>query len=113
MRLYKVEITSYPDDRDEWRPANWLSDPERRAEWVERHGDDRFYWPSTNRIYKARSSAKGLADLIESYGATVVILEAEPVWVSIEEANAYRKRQRNNRRIAALEARIAAIREGS
>jgi len=128
-RLYRVGIVKYPEDAwilrgaldgeraweldREFRPAGWLSDPEVRGAWVKRHGDDRFYWPSTQRIFRSRSSAKRLADLIESYGATAIILEAEPAWEPIAEANRRRKRARNTKRIAALHAEIARLSEES
>jgi hypothetical protein len=129
-RLYRVIIAEYPDNAwrltsdsgdgyreceldPDFRPVGWLADPEARAAWVDRHGDDRFYWPSTGRIFRSRSSAKRLADLIESYGATAVILEADPAWEPIPEANRRRKRARNAKRIAALQAEITRLSEAS
>lgn len=93
--LYRVQITSFPDgamiqspycsdecawcdgndcfypDR-EWSPEGWDPDPE----WIERFGRDtgaQFFWPSTDREYKSRSSAMTRKRLIESYGATAII----------------------------------------
>jgi|SRR5690606_30374825 len=102
--LYRVRITAYPDgafipdeqcvktcpvcpaddicsriNRD-WKPEGWAPD----AEWIERFGKDTgdaFFWPSTEREYRSRSSARRLKRLIESYGATAIIQRsAEIVW---------------------------------
>ncbi len=119
MRLYTVEITDYPRDgeggcytsRDsidiEWRPDGWLADPEQRAAWVDRHGDDRFFWPKSKLIYKSRSAAQARADLIESYGATAEVLVTETDWQSLADAKASRDRARRQKRIAALRKQIA------
>lgn len=114
MKLYKVEITNYPAEAliqtedgpivdEAWAPANWLADDDERAAWVERHGDTRFFWPATWRLYRSRSGAKDRARLIESYGATVDVVESEPiVWLTPE--------IRRARRIEALEAELMALR---
>jgi hypothetical protein len=91
--LYRVRITEYPEgalsvadprwpdylvpDRD-WEPEGWDPDPE----WIERHGRDtgrKFYWPSTDREFKARSTARRLKNLIESYGAKAVIQRSSEI----------------------------------
>lgn len=119
MKLYKVEITAYPsgsmieDDNDftgdfmhpdpAWTPEGWLDNDLAREQWVERHGDTRFFWPSTNRLYQSRSGARDRAALIEAYGATAVVIESEPiVWLTPE--------VRRARRIEALEAELRDLR---
>jgi hypothetical protein len=97
--LYRVRITDFPegaltriadahgsapdkwsdDEWDEWsdvwiltpgwRPPGWQ--PE--GNYVQIMGTDEFVWPVTNKVYGSRSTAKKRADLLESYGAKVVI----------------------------------------
>lgn len=128
MKLYKVEITDYPasaaahyaevdalyermqhglpvdtDDITEWAPDGWLANAEQRAAWIERHGTTDFFWPSTKRLYRSRSGAQDRATLIESYGATAVVVESEEIiWLTPE--------IRRARRIDALEAELATLR---
>ena len=107
MKLYKVEVTDYPAEAlmqtedgpivdESWAPVNWLADDDERSAWIERHGDTRFFWPATGRLYQSRSGAQTRARLIESYGATVDVIESEPIiWLTPE--------VRRARRIEALE----------
>lgn len=53
-----------------------------------------FYWPADHRIYRSRSGATERAALLRFYGCTVDILEATPVWETIPQANARRRRDR-------------------
>ena len=116
MKLYKVNITSYPMgallddprnveysiDNPDWTPAGWLEDGLARAEWIKRHGDTRFFWPSTKRLYQSRSGAEARAALIRSYGATVDVIESdEIVWLTPE--------IKRERKIAELRAEIARL----
>ncbi|WP_427017816.1 hypothetical protein ACQCSX_04175 [Pseudarthrobacter sp. P1] len=119
-RLYRVQITEYPEAawgryklpngelsdlylRTSWQPAGWESMENAR----DRDGNPReFWWPSTSRTYASRSAAVERAALIESYGATAVVLETETAWIPLAEANALRKRRRVNARIATLQAEI-------
>lgn len=120
MKLYKVEIITYPAgslsedsfhdafalDDERWSPDGWLADDDERTEWIERHGNTRFFWPSTKRLYQSRSGAQARANLIESYGATVEVVESAPiVWLTADVRRALR--------IKALEAELAALREAS
>lgn len=81
--LYRVVITKYPDgslfyytDGDEefgqidpnWEPEGWSPD----EYWVAHHGS-KFFWPSTKREYRSKSSAQSRARLIESFGAFTTI----------------------------------------
>lgn len=54
---------------DGWAPPGWRPTPEYMAQF----GTDGFIWPKANQIWRARSSAKRRAELLESYGATVVV----------------------------------------
>ncbi|SKI83571.1 gp49 [Mycobacteroides abscessus subsp. massiliense] len=82
--LYRVRVVSYPSGSHQqvvyggeihtepvpgWRPPGWR--PVGR--YVEMLNTDEFVWPVTHHTYGSRSTAKKRADLLESYGATVVI----------------------------------------
>lgn len=84
--LYRVRVLSYPEGSHEtvtcplsgdewskpiegWAPPGWR--PEGR--YVELLGTSEFVWPVTNKTYHSRSTAKKRADLLKSYGASVVI----------------------------------------
>lgn len=82
--LYRARVITYPDGshttqrvcgedwqlrNPEWAPPGWNPS----AEYVARFGTDEFIWPEERREYKSRSSAKRRAELLESYGATVVV----------------------------------------
>lgn len=103
MKLYKVEITSYPADALDVDPdgdSSWpcpLWQPEGWGEYsAARWGEvRRFWWPSTKRLYQSLSGAKARAALIEHWGATAEIVESdEIVWLTPDVKRA--------RRIAAL-----------
>ncbi len=119
MKLFKIQIIAYPtaalllDETapagefsgldESWTPPNWLADNRDRDEWVDHHGDTRFFWPATGRLYQSRSGATARARLIESYGATVEVIESEPiVWLTPE--------VRRARRIETLEAELLDLR---
>lgn len=111
MKLYRVEITSYPDGAlsedphddgysiidPEWQPEGWAAYSE------EQWGKVRdFWWPPTKTLYRSRSGATDRARLIESFGATAVVIESEPiVWLTPEVKRA--------RTIAKLRAQIAEL----
>lgn len=128
MKLYKVEITALPDGArryhealdaafeairggecpatdwapEAWAPDGWLEDELEREWWIKRHGDTRFFWPSTKRLYQSRSGAEARAALIRSYGATVEVIESdEIVWLTPE--------MKRERKIAELRAEIARL----
>lgn len=124
-RLYRVHITNYPAGswatlgfpdgtdseptlRSSWKPEGWENDPRSRDK-DGNTGD--FWWPSTSRTYASRSAAMERAALIESYGATAVILETAAAWIPIEEAAARRKDERGGARIAKLQAQIEKIKQ--
>lgn len=83
--LYRVQIVEYPegalkhdehepdwmDPDPEWQPEGW--DPGR--DWIEAcgRGSADFFWPSTDKEWRSRSSAAKRKKLIESYGAKCII----------------------------------------
>lgn len=84
--LYRVQMVEYPEgalkrstyDPDHlyvnpnWEPEGWAPD----EEWVERFGRGTgadFFWPSTDKEWRSRSSAARRKELIESYGAKCII----------------------------------------
>ena len=82
-----------PEGWDEYVVANDLVD--RRE--TERQGHTvymTFRWPSTERNYKSRSSAKDRVNLIEMWGGTAELMETTTDWTPVEVANRQRKIQR-------------------
>lgn len=81
--LYRVRVTEYPEGAFEpeypgsddmvpvpgWAPPGWQ--PEGR--YIQILGTKDFIWPVTNKEYRSRSTARKRADLLERYGATVVV----------------------------------------
>lgn len=119
-RIYKVEITEYPDDRPNWEPDGWTEYalerwPDGEKVWVDgelvHHLVKPFFWPSTDKLYQSRSSARERAALIESWGAKTVILESDLRWRSIEDANRERAEARKQKRLDRLYAEIRKVRE--
>lgn len=125
QRLYRVHITTYPAGswaqfgfpdgtdctptlRSSWKPEGWDTHPLS----TDRDGNPiDFHWPSTSRTYASRSAAQERATLIETYGATAVVLETDADWVPLEDAAANRKKDRNQARIQKLEAKIKLIKQ--
>ncbi|GAB3251800.1 hypothetical protein [Kineosporia babensis] len=80
-RVYRLKVT-YPEMPapgwveselfEGWEPEGWEADP-RNFE-----GEQAFYWPPV-RNFLSLNGARWRADLIEKYGATVVIEASEPV----------------------------------
>jgi hypothetical protein len=120
QRLYRLEVTypeaamieregHFPDaDADdiyygldpEWEPAGWAP----TAEWVQRFKTTAFFWPNSRKLYLSRSGARARAQLLESYGATVVIRRTEPVKWEYSEAEVLEER------VADLEEELALLR---
>lgn len=127
-RLYKILITEVPEACDElgwkfdpelgghvrhraWKPAGWDEYVRARiidgAKWDE---DQHFFWPSEDKTYRSRSAAADKVGIVERWGGKAIILEAEVgSFVPATEAVAKRKRIRDQKRIDALKAKIAAI----
>lgn len=85
--LYRVRITEYPDgaahpvcdfgsdEVEHWEPVPGWAPPGWKPEgnYTRMLGTSEFVWPTTNKIYRSRSTAKKRAELIESFGATAAI----------------------------------------
>lgn len=121
-RIYKVQITAYPaaacailDEPltdigyevdvtppiegkigylcDDWQPEGWDESD---------MGGRPFYWPTTNRLYRSRSAAVARQRLIESYGATTVLLVSELAWQDDRKVRADAQVQRLHERAEKL-----------
>lgn len=85
--LYRVRVITFPegsmkplpspsdDGADCWVPVPGWAPPGWKPEgnYIKLVGTDQFVWPSTRQIYRSRSTAKRRAELLKSFGATVVI----------------------------------------
>lgn len=103
---YEVFLDEHePDDTvrlpvDNWAPPGWLEDADVRAWWIDSHETEQFFWPKSTTLYFSKSSARKRARLIESYGATVNVIESETVtWLTPERIR--------EKRIAELELLLA------
>ncbi|GMA33533.1 hypothetical protein [Litorihabitans aurantiacus] len=111
-----IDAVDQPDGLDllahydhTWKPEGWLADPEERAAWIERFGDDKFFWPKTGHLFKSRSSAVRLARLLESYGAVAEVLTTEVVWETDETRRERRDKAKRDARAAKLRDELAAL----
>jgi len=120
QRLYTVRLLAYPKDGEggkyvptehSWEDPKWVPDGwDQNPYSVDLDGNPReFFWPTDGKVYKSRSSAQERVDLIQSYGATAVVLETETAWMPVAEANALRKRRRDSARVEKLRQRIREI----
>ncbi|MCK8675114.1 hypothetical protein M1M07_28910 [Rhodococcus sp. HM1] len=95
--LYRVVVTKMPEGSHweqelpdgtlvggpvpGWAPAGWK--PE--GNYVEILGTTEFVWPTTNKEYRSRSTAKKRADLLRRYGAECVIQRSSRItWPDLE-----------------------------
>jgi hypothetical protein len=62
----------------------------------------RFFWPSTDRIYRSRSSAQHRVDLINRWGGAAILVETDTDWQPVTVANARRRNARRRAQIARL-----------
>ncbi len=108
---YAFEDTTWePEEWPEYVLANQLID--RRE--TERQGHTvymSFCWPSTDRIYKSRSSAQARVDLIEMWGGKAVLLETTTDWTPVEVANRRRAQERLQARISRKQSELWALTE--
>lgn len=112
QRLYKVIVVELPGEGDwEWEPdgwGRWLD--ENWAPTADTYDDPPvFAWPNERKVYRSRSAATAALRRFEQWGAVAYLAEAEPVWVSVAEANANRARSRREARIGKLRAEIARL----
>jgi len=117
MRLYKMQITSVPEEAilrvdidheaktrtivfdSKWQPEGWREHVDDAIEfndafWAKRAKDDgyRFFWPKQDKVYLSRTTAVGRKNLVEFWGGKAIVLEAE-VGEFIEAETAKRNRQ--------------------
>ena len=117
MRLYKLEIIEDPAC---FKNEQGIILPVKNTEaWIEfcmnrpRGEVEDYYSPSESKFFKSRSSVAERVASVEFWGGKARILEAQvSKFVPIEEANARRKAERDQVRIAKLEAQIRKIKEG-
>ncbi len=94
--LYRVRVLSYPEGsfhcvdetEDMWVPDPGWSPPHWRPEgrYVEILGTSEFIWPTTNKVYASRTTAKRRAELLESFGATAVVERSNAITWPEEES---------------------------
>lgn len=87
--VWAVEVTAMPegaftdDGRPTpgWEPPNWAEERAslKRANLM-RPEETEFFWPSMDKIYMSRSTAKKRADLLERYGATAHVVRSKLNW---------------------------------
>lgn len=119
QRIYKVQITAYPAaacaildepltdigyEVDVTPPIEgkigYLCDDWQPDGWDESRGE--FYWPTTNRLYRSRSAAVARQRLIESYGATTVLLVSELAWQDDRAVRTHRRIEKAHERAEKL-----------
>lgn len=102
-------LYGYPNPA--WQPEGWPEYAEDNDIRNRHNGaPSAFFWPDTTRIYKSRSSATRRKRLIEQWGATAEIYEADLAWQPIAGANARRQLARVQQRIKAAEERVENLR---
>lgn len=73
--VYRLDVI-YPEGSDDpdWAPEGWV-------EWQAPYSPDEdgsFFWPRV-RPYLSRSGAEARAALLRKYGATVTVVQSNPV----------------------------------
>ena len=102
-------LYGYPNPA--WQPEGWTEYAEDNDIRNRHNGaPSAFFWPDTTRIYKSRSSATRRKRLIEQWGATAEIYEADLAWQPIAGADARRQLARVQQRIKAAEERVENLR---
>lgn len=110
IEQYKIPIGWEPEGWKEYALEVWGPDVEYRDyDRVTVLPYKPFFWPKTDKIWKSRSSAQKVVNIIRAWGGTAEVLECTPQWETIPAANARRKRERNAPRIARLKAELEAL----
>lgn len=102
--------------REGWQPDGW--EEYARVQWPAGIDLDcqhfevaPFFWPSTDRLYRSRSSAQARVDLITQWGGKAVVIESDLTWRTVATANAERAAARKQKRLDRLYAEIRKVRE--
>jgi len=74
-----------PEGWREYALEKWPERPEHEF-WPDGHKP--FFWPNTDRIYRSRSAARRIVDIINYWGGKAVLVECTPQWETVEAANA-------------------------
>lgn len=91
-----MHIDTPPDGWDEYCLEKW--------------GEPReFFMPSTDRIYRSRSSAQDRVDLVNRWGGNAVLVEADVEWIPVDEANRRRRIAKLTRKRESIAAQLAKI----
>lgn len=111
MKLYKAQyVTTEMDHNIE---LDGVADPEGwEAYCEEKWGEYReFFGPSDSPVYRSRSAAQARVDLINRWfgDGAAVLMESEPQWVSVADANRRRRLDRASQRAAKLRAQADRI----
>ena len=90
-------MTREPAGWEEYSFERWGNDvqDEETGTWSHRP----FHWPRTDKVFLSRSSAQYRVDIISRWGGNAVVVECDPVWVPVEEANKRRENARIQMRI--------------
>ena len=104
QRLYKAEWEYDENGEHDTRGVEWNPLTEAPIGWPEyceaKWGEQKpFFWPDTDRVFRSRSAAQSRVDIINGWGGRAVLVECEPVWVTVEEANRRRARERSKARL--------------
>ena len=115
MKLYKAQnVAAEQDEADEYTVRDddgfgpWTEVAGAPEGWdaycQEKWGEEReFFIPSDRPIYRSRSSAQARVNLINRWGGSAVLVEADVDWVPVEVANARRRNKRRLDRAAKLQ----------
>lgn len=115
QRLYKA--WDRPTEEDEAAELEDVFCPEEAAPTTEAEGAPKgwdayclevwgepreFHFPSDRKIYRSRSSAQDRVNLINRWGGNAVLMECEPNWIPVEQANKQRRNRARRTRVEKL-----------
>ena len=97
---------STPSTEEEGAPEGW------DAYCLEKWGEPReFFFPSDRKIYRSRSAAQMRVDIINRWGGSAILVEADVNWVPVAEANRRRKQARIEQAIERKSAEVGKLYE--
>lgn len=104
----------------DWKPEGWIEFLQERSAggqtWATDllRDDAHFVWPNISKEYRSIGTARNKARVAEKWGATVTIMVAEvSPFEPVEDVRARRKAERDQVRIAKLEAKIRQIKDAA